>query len=141
MRSTPTLCVLIYGLTILAAACQQVGAEGLSVGGSCTNDFDCNYKCVRGEHYPGGMCTLDCNSPNDCPSKTTCVDDEGGICAVECESDGDCEDHGSEWGCVAIDQLGRSGAARVCRRSVEQNEGGSNEGGSNEGGAGGSGGS
>ena len=134
LRTTLWSCVLLYGLAIAGASCKQVGSEGLTVGASCSNDFDCNYRCVRGEDYPGGMCTMDCTSSNECPSDTSCIDDEGGICAIECNTDGDCADHGDEWGCVAVDQLGGGGDVKVCRRAVS--EGGS--GGSPEGGAGGS---
>jgi hypothetical protein len=135
--------------TVFSYACNDVGGDGLTVGGDCSSDLDCNYMCVRGNDYPGGMCTLACASSSDCPSKTTCIDDEGGICAPECDGDGDCADYGSGWKCGEMDVLGVSGTARVCRGGQSSSsstsstggqggngEGGSGGGGSSEGGSG-----
>jgi hypothetical protein len=88
---------------------------GATVGAACVSDSQCAFRCARGGHYPGGMCTVPCSDDFDCPSGTACVDDEGGICAVVCDFDGNCGSFGPEYRCDSTRRRGAGGEIRVCR--------------------------
>ena len=102
--------------SLLAFGCgSDVGPHGSLVGGACSTNSDCSSRCVTGSHYPGGMCTLSCDSNVNCPSGTSCIDEAGGICAVDCRAPSDCTLFGAPYTCDARGLKGSDGSALVCR--------------------------
>lgn len=92
-----------------------VGPGGLLVGAACDSDRQCDSRCVKGKHYPGGMCTVSCRDDRDCPGGTACIDESGGICALACGGNGDCDFMGARYLCDATSRHGTKGGAMVCR--------------------------
>lgn len=86
---------------LLVSACgRDEGDVDEFIGATCGDDRDCDERCYRdGDKYPGGFCSIACNSDRDCPSDTFCVDENGGVCL---------------FGCVEFD-CGRLGPGWVCR--------------------------
>ena len=103
-------------LLFLGCGHDTVGPHGDLVGGACVSDRDCQATCITGSsHYPGGMCTVPCDSDLDCPPDTVCVDDDGGVCAVWCGDLGDCAGFGGAFTCNSVGRKGGSGDTQVCR--------------------------
>lgn len=92
-----------------------VGPNGALVGAPCDADRQCESRCAKGSHYPGGMCTLSCRDDRDCPPGTACVDDHGGVCALTCSAHRDCDFMGPRYLCDAKGRKGAKGKADVCR--------------------------
>lgn len=83
-----------------------------SVGVSCALNADCpGGRCLTGGRYPGGTCSFSCDSDQDCPSYSACIDREGGVCLPMCESSRDCR---GGYNCDDQDNRGRSGKTYVC---------------------------
>jgi len=90
----------------------SVGNEGDVVGGACTTGqcADGSY-CELSGSFPGGVCTVTCNSHADCPSGTRCISNQSGICLLECLETSDCR---SGYRCdIESDEEG-GGESRVC---------------------------
>ena len=110
-----------FPVLVFAAAIGACGddddefAGARTVGAACISDSQCAFRCARGSHYPGGMCTVPCRDDFDCPSGTACVDDEGGICAFVCDFDDRCATFGPEYRCDSTSRHGSGGDIRVCR--------------------------
>jgi hypothetical protein len=105
-------CVLV---AVVAAGCGSgVGRDGDVVGGSCTASGGCagGSECLIASMYPGGMCTVDCETQADCPSGSVCVQESGGTCLLACSSSSDCRDG---YGCEDKSTVG-DGHATVCIR-------------------------
>jgi hypothetical protein len=100
---------------IVSACGGGVGPGGRLVGGQCSTDNDCVKRCVRNRSFPGGLCSLSCNSERDCPGGTTCINSEGGVCAIVCLQVADCAPFGAGYSCDATDRRGDGGQALVCR--------------------------
>lgn len=103
---------------VLAACGPHVGSQGTDVGAQCTSNSQCSQTCLTGnDHYPGGMCTMLCTSDVQCPKGSTCVGDRNatGICAVACVTPADCASFGRGFTCDAVDRVGVTGSALVCR--------------------------
>ena len=83
---------LKLSLLLFVLGCgDDVGAEGDLVGGECDSDRDCEEVCLKDKSdFPGGMCSVECKSDQDCPIDTVCVDKKGGICAYQCDENDDC---------------------------------------------------
>lgn len=89
-------------MVVLAAACGG-DDDGVSrlIGARCDTPSDCDDRCLTPQNdFPDGLCTLDCQSSNDCPSSSTCADKEGGICLFECNFAADCSFLGAAWICA-----------------------------------------
>lgn len=104
--------MLLAALTI-AGCGSEVGNDGSSVGGSCEVSTECtpDSVCRTGDRFPNGYCALGCDVPEDCPSGSTCVENEGGICMVECATGCRTEDG---YSCVDFDARGAGGTVSVC---------------------------
>ena len=97
------------------SACQQSDVSR-QVGARCDTSDECDERCLTpGSDYPGGFCTIACNSRSDCPSNTTCADRDGGVCLFECSSDNDCTFLGTGWQCTSVDLRGGGIKVMVCR--------------------------
>lgn len=100
----------IWLVTAAAACTQEAGALSLDVGGPCGSDDDCNTDsfCQEGSKFPGGMCSLECASQEDCILSTICS--ERGLCLMRCSEDTDCRD-----GYACIDEpRAEGGTERAC---------------------------
>jgi hypothetical protein len=99
------------------AACQQSDVSR-EVGARCTDSVECDERCLPpSADYPGGFCTVACNTRDECPSRTTCADREGGTCLFECTEDADCMFLGAGWRCASADLRGGGIQVKVCRGS------------------------
>lgn len=109
------LVVVLVGVLFGARGCaheQQVGHQGVLVGGSCLENSDCEELCLEGGRYPDGTCSTECNSDEDCPDGTWCIDLDGGVCLLACDQDDDCR---SAYECNGRDRKGTPGKAQACR--------------------------
>lgn len=116
---------LIAGVALLFSGCGEdetgdtepegteefVGEESPTVGGTCTDNEDCQEKCLTGGDWPGGMCTVSCSDDRDCPDLSYCIEEERGVCLMDCMEDDDCP---SGYECEDEDREGHRGKAYVC---------------------------
>ncbi len=108
----------ILGLGIAACADLDVSR---SIGARCDLSGECNERCLApAADYPGGFCSISCDTAIDCAtSDTTCVDDEGGVCLFQCNADANCAFLGAGWRCVERDArgavTGEDTQVKVCR--------------------------
>ena len=94
-RTLPSLIMSLMCLSLMISCSDEVGTAGDLVGGACDVHGDCLERCVRGDAFPDGMCTLNCRDQHDCPLDSVCVENSGGICILLCLDHGDCR-HGYE---------------------------------------------
>lgn len=98
-------------LVLAALVVSLVLGCGDDIGAECRQHSDCDDRCVTGREFPDGMCTRTCDSDNDCPSGTSCVDERDGICLLRCEADRDCP---GGYECDEERRRGDSGEVEVC---------------------------
>jgi hypothetical protein len=111
----------LLGGTLLALACSSstppaAGSVDI-VGASCKTDADCPSSwCVHDRNYPGGMCSVHCQSDADCLMGTVCVQDAGGMCALPCTTTEACMNVANgNYVCSLTAAKGKSGTLYVCR--------------------------
>jgi hypothetical protein len=113
MRSAIIAITAIVGA--LLVACQDSDVSRV-VGARCDRSTECDERCLGPDvDYPGGLCSLACNSRGECPEHTTCADRDGGVCLFECEADRDCAFLGTGWACHDADLRGGGIKVMVCR--------------------------
>jgi hypothetical protein len=116
MRSPTLIALTALALTALAA-CQDSDVSR-AVGARCERSSDCDDRCLGPSgDWPGGFCTLDCDSDSDCPPDARCVrEDDSGICAYACFTDPGCVFLGNGYTCKERDSV-RDAAIKVtvCR--------------------------
>lgn len=106
---------IIAVVGVWLVACQQ-GDVSRQVGARCDDSVECDERCLPpDEAYPGGFCTVACNTRGECPSRTTCADRAGGVCLFECTQDVDCMFLGDGWRCGSADLRGGGIKVMVCR--------------------------
>lgn len=103
--------LIVLACALVSACGSGVGNEGALVGGACENDADCHTRCEQGGDFPGGLCTRQCSSNNDCPGGTVCADVQGGVCLMECMSDAECR---GGWHCDDVELEGSPNKALAC---------------------------
>ena len=90
-----------------------VGRSGDVVGGPCEVDGCAGGSmCLVNTMFPGGTCTVACETQADCPGGSTCVQEGGGTCLLACDGAEDCRDG---YGCNEKSTL-PAGSAFVCIR-------------------------
>ena len=72
-------------------------------------------RCLSGAEWPGGFCTIACETDVDCQADAACLEEEGGVCAFTCTSDADCVFLGQGYACKERDARGGAGKRMVCR--------------------------
>lgn len=82
------------------------------IGESCVSDRDCDTRCYVDGDFPGGICSVPCQSDNDCPSDTFCMKKAGGVCLFACP-EFDCSRLGAGWACRDKDRQ-NGGTVSVC---------------------------
>ncbi len=88
----------IFALLVLAG-CRDASVNR-ELGARCTASSECDDRCLSPSgDYPDGFCTVACNTSQECPSGSTCVDREGGVCLFDCQFDAGCDFLGATWIC------------------------------------------
>lgn len=113
--AAPALAALI---ALLATAACQSSDVSREIGARCDDQAECDDRCLTpSDDWPGGFCTLTCDSDGDCPGGAACIaDGNDGVCAFTCEIESHCEFLGAGYSCTARDAH-PDGApkAMVCR--------------------------
>jgi hypothetical protein len=110
-------CAVIAVVAAVLGGCQDSDVSR-EIGARCDEARECDERCLStGAGYPGGFCTVACESRGECPSHTTCADREGGVCLFECTLDTDCGFLGAGWRCSDADLRGGGIKVKVCRGS------------------------
>lgn len=91
-----------------------VGPNSPEVGGECATDRDCAKICSMESAFGTGMCTLRCDSDQDCAEGSVCVDKDDGMCAVSCSVADDCAGFGRAYTCKEMKRMS-DGEVSVCR--------------------------
>jgi len=90
-----------------------VGREGDVVGGPCeAGGCAGGSTCLVDTMFPGGTCTVECETQADCPGGTVCVQEGGGTCLLACDAADDCREG---YGCIEKSTM-PEGSALVCIR-------------------------
>ena len=92
--------VVIVAALLAACSGSDVSRD---VGARCTLDHECNERCLSTGAWPGGFCTLSCDTDNDCPHGTACIAEQGGVCVFTCASDPDCAFLQDSYTCKNVD--------------------------------------
>ncbi len=61
--------------------------------------------CLRDAVFPGGFCTVQCDTDADCPGSSVCVDRDQGVCLFSCtavDKADECAFLGSGWLCKSM---------------------------------------
>ncbi|MBV8758151.1 MAG: hypothetical protein JO257_12770 [Deltaproteobacteria bacterium] len=102
-------------LALLLAGCQNLDVSR-TLGARCDKTAECNERClVPSGDWPGGFCTVTCDSAANCPTDSTCIDEQGGVCAFSCVGDADCAFLGTGYTCKSVDSHGAGAKVMVCR--------------------------
>lgn len=100
----------------LLPACQSSDVSR-GVGARCDRSSECDEQCLGpSNEWPGGFCTISCDSDASCPDDASCIDEGGGtVCAFTCASDPGCTFLGAGYACKERDHHGDGGKVNVCR--------------------------
>jgi hypothetical protein len=93
-----------HALFLVAALAVGCGGSDVSreLGARCDDSTECDDRCLLpGEGWPGGFCTISCDSDADCPADSLCADGDGGACRFDCQDDDGCAFLGEGWVCEA----------------------------------------
>jgi hypothetical protein len=102
-------------LICVVAACQSSDVSR-QVGARCDTNAECDVKCLAPDgNWPGGFCTVLCDSDANCPENTRCIDEQGGICAFTCDGDPACTFLGDGYTCKMVDSHGGGVKVNACR--------------------------
>src|SRR4051812_37779104 len=100
MRRMFSIAALVFVVATFGCGSNDVGPGSSTVGGRCGSDKDCAKRCVTGNDFPGGYCTITCTGDSDCPGGSACVTSSGdGICLGTCRIPTDCAGYGSGYQC------------------------------------------
>jgi hypothetical protein len=100
---------------LLLAACggHDEGEIDDVIGSPCVSDRDCDTRCyIDSSDYPGGFCSISCQSDQDCPADTFCMEKSGGVCLFACPAF-DCSRLGTGWECKDKSRIA-GGSITVC---------------------------
>ena len=100
---------------ILAISACQSSDVSRQVGARCDTNADCDVKCLPpGGDFPGGFCTVLCDTDANCPDGTRCIDEQGGVCAFSCAADPSCTFLGDGYTCKMVDSHGGGAKVNAC---------------------------
>ncbi len=104
----------ILTLSLITSLALAAGCGG-KIGDSCTTSKSCPEMCQTGGGFPGGICTLECDSTDQCPEGWACISDSSGICMEVCTTEAECiETYNDLWTCEDRSLQSGSGNALVC---------------------------
>ncbi len=101
----------------LVVGCQDSDVSR-ELGARCDFSSECDERCLApGADWPGGFCTVSCDTDADCPDDAACIEDGGaGVCAFRCANDTSCLFLGEGYTCKERDgRATGSGKVNVCR--------------------------
>lgn len=101
-------------LVAALAACGADAPVSRELGARCDDKSECDERCLSGDAFPGGLCSLSCEGPGGCPDGAVCADLEGGVCLFACRSAGACEFLGDGWSCAAVEVRGAEMEGMAC---------------------------
>lgn len=103
---------------VIVVALNACGGDSVSrqIGARCDTASECDERCLPpGGDYPGGFCTVDCQTTGECPDDAQCANEEGGVCLFECLDNADCAFLGETWTCRERDlRADESIKVKVC---------------------------
>jgi hypothetical protein len=99
----------MWNVALAVALAGVVGCQSFAVsrdvGARCDLNSECNGLCLApAEGWPGGFCTLVCDSDATCPNNAACINEQGGVCAFRCTVDADCAFLDGPYTCKPIDR-------------------------------------
>jgi hypothetical protein len=103
-------------LLLFVGACQSADVSR-TIGARCDRSNECDDRCLGGADWPGGFCTIDCDTSDGCVDDSSCVDEGGGgVCLFNCRDDRGCAFLGAGYKCTDRDAH-QPGAPKVmvCR--------------------------
>lgn len=102
------LATLLFTGALFSQACNDSAED--AIGAPCDHDGHCppGGTCLTGGKYPGGTCTIPCNTHDQCPPHTACIDQKGGICLPGCQHKSECRP-----GYSCDNQKNRSGGGKT----------------------------
>jgi hypothetical protein len=106
---------VLISTALFLAACggHSEGQIDNVIGSPCASDRDCDSRCyIDTGDFPGGFCSISCQTDNDCPGDTYCMSKSGGVCLFACPAF-DCSRLGTGWGCHDEDRK-NGGKQQVC---------------------------
>jgi hypothetical protein len=112
-----TLHAAVLLLCVAGLSCGDVvaGPTSTSVGAACTMDSDCTNRCLADDsRFPGGACTISCETDANCPSGSVCISHMSGVCVTACRTSADCAGFGRGFACAG-DSAASGGEVLVCR--------------------------
>ena len=89
----------VVTLIAVLAACSVSSDVSREIGARCDDQDECDFRCLTGPRFPGGMCSRGCDTEGDCPDGTSCASAAGGSCLYSCREDRDCDFLGEAWSC------------------------------------------
>jgi hypothetical protein len=104
-------------LLALVGGCQASSNVSRSLGARCDRSTECDDRCLAPSmEWPGGFCTVDCDSDSVCGDDGACIDESGGgVCAFTCTDDRQCTFLGTGYVCRERDAHGLGAKVMVCR--------------------------
>ena len=105
-------------LVLLALAGCQSSDVSRSIGARCDLSSECDERCLGPDptSWPGGFCTLTCDTDQKCGDRAVCIQEAGGgVCAFSCASDPDCAFLGTSYGCKSLDPHTGGRKVMACR--------------------------
>lgn len=102
---------MAIAIAMVLAGCESSDVSR-DVGARCTANAQCNAECL--EEFPGGFCSVPCDTDADCPDRTLCIATDGGVCVFGCGSDPDCTFLGSGYRCQLTDSKGAGTKDMAC---------------------------
>lgn len=100
--------------TLLLAGCGIDRSVSRQLGARCDDKSECDERCLVGDDFPGGLCSLTCADSAECPDGSVCADLEGGVCLFACDEADACAFLGESWVCSTVDRRGEEGQESAC---------------------------
>ena len=105
---------VMIAIAFAAAACGANEPVSRTIGARCDLSTECDERCLTGGEFPGGFCSITCDSSLACPDGTACIDDQGGVCLFTCSTDANCTFLGAGLTCKSLGAK-PSGQVMACR--------------------------
>jgi hypothetical protein len=106
--------VRLAWIVLFALGCQSSNVSR-QLGARCDMNSECDSRCLMpGGDWPGGFCTVACDSAAACPDGASCISESGGVCAFACGGVADCAFLGTGYSCKQVDAQGGGVKVTVC---------------------------